>query len=80
MVPNTDQAASALDPLQRIELRFQKLTDLGLVRVKQLQKILGLPQISTQCGNTHDLHPLTHGHNIDPSGNSCPTNQQLPHT
>jgi hypothetical protein len=50
-------AASALDPFQRIELRFQKLTDFGLARVKQPPKVFGLLQVSTQCGNTHEFHP-----------------------
>lgn len=75
MTPNPNQTACALNPFERIELRFQKLTDLGLARVKQPPKVFGLLQVSTQCGNTHELHPLTYGHNINPSGNPRPTNQ-----
>ncbi len=39
VIPNPNQATSMQAPLQRIELGFQKPTELGLARVKQPPKV-----------------------------------------
>lgn len=76
LTPQPGEITDALEPRQRIQMKFQQLAHLGLPAIQQRHKVLGLLRVSTplQSVTRGGGGSATHWHTINPSCSASPTN------